>query len=90
MEPGSISIEFKPSVEKDLRRLPQSLLARVMRRLESLRAEPLPPQAAKIVGSEQLYRLRVGDYRVIYEFDRLERRVVVHYVRHRRAAYREL
>jgi mRNA interferase RelE/StbE len=85
---ASYNIAFKPSVEKDLRPLPRSVVARVMERIESLRAEPLPRQAIKLSGAERLYRVRVGDYRIVYEIDTQARQVTIHYVRHRREVYR--
>jgi len=82
------SVRTKPSVEKDLRRLGQTVQARILNRIEELGEEPLPRQAAKLSGSERLYRVRVGDYRIIYEVDSTARVVLVHYVRHRSTAYR--
>ena len=87
---ASYSINFKPSVEKDLRRLSQAVVARVVKRIEGLKSEPFPPQAIKLSGVERLYRIRVGDYRIVYEVDRQARVVIVHYVRHRREVYRAL
>lgn len=86
----SYSINFKPSVEKDLRALPKSVASRVMERIERLRANPLPQQALKLSDAERLYRLRVGDYRIVYEVDTQAKRVTIHYVRHRREVYRSL
>ena len=84
----SYNISFKPSVEKDLRPLSKSVVARVMERIERLKTEPFPRQAIKLSGAERLYRIRVGDYRIVYEVDSRARQVVIHYVRHRREAYR--
>lgn len=85
---ASYSINFKPSVEKDLRHLPKAVLARVMARIESLKSEPIPRQAIKLTDTERLYRIPVGDYRIVYEVDTQARQVAVHYVRHRSEAYR--
>ncbi len=82
------SINFKPSVEKDLRSLSPSLVVRVMEHIESLRSNPFSPQTAKLSGAERMYRLRVGDYRIVYEVDTKSRQVMIHYVRHRREVYR--
>ena len=84
------SLAFKPSVERDIRRLPSSMTTRVMERIEALRSAPFPPSSVKLFGAEKLYRLRVGDYRIIYEVDRSTRVVIIHYARHRRDAYRRL
>jgi len=63
----SYSVNFKPSVQKDLRPLPKALVARVMERIEGLKTDPFPRQAIKLSSTERLYRLRVGDYRIVYE-----------------------
>ena len=86
----SYSIAFKPSVEKDLRPLPKAVVARVFAQIERLKAEPLPRQAVKLAGAERLYRLRVGDYRSVYEVDTDARQVLIHYIRHRSEVYRSL
>jgi mRNA interferase RelE/StbE len=87
---ASYDIIFKPSVEKDLRVLPRPVITRVMQRIEALRNDPFPRQSSKLTGAEQLYRMRVGDYRVIYGVDTEAKRITVQYVRHRREAYRNL
>jgi mRNA interferase RelE/StbE len=83
-------IAFKPSVEKDFRTLPSSLLVRVMKRIEGLADEPFPTGTTKLSGAERLYRLRVSDYRVVYEVDVPSRTITIHYVRHRREVYRAI
>ncbi len=84
------SISFKPSVDKDLRRLPKSLIPRVMEKIEDLKSEPFPPQAVKIPVADRLYRLRVGDYRIVYEVEVKKKIIAIHYVRHRSVVYRDL
>ncbi len=86
---ASYKVVFKPSVEKDLRALPQSVVGRVFKKIEALSDEPFPRQSTKLAGAEYLYRIRVGDYHVIYSVDRDLKQVVVHYVRHRREVYRQ-
>ena len=86
----SYSVDFKPSVQKDLRPLPKALVARVMERIEGLKTDPFPRQAIKLSGTERLYRLRVGDYRIVYEGDTQAKQIMIHYVRHRREVYRAL
>jgi mRNA interferase RelE/StbE len=87
---ASFDVVLKPAVEKDLRSLSKSSLVRVMAALDSLANEPFSRQTVKLEGSEDLYRLRVGDYRIIYEVDRRAKHLIVHYVRHRREVYRKL
>jgi mRNA interferase RelE/StbE len=86
----SYDINFKPSVEKDLRPLSKTLVTRVMERIERLKTDPFPRQAIKLSGTERLYRIRVGDYRIVYEVDTQAKQIMVHYIRHRREVYRAL
>ena len=58
--------------------------------IERLRIDPFPRQALKLAGADRLYRLRVGDYRIIYEVDVDAHLVLIHYIRHRREAYRSI
>ncbi len=84
------TVEFKPSVHKDFRRLPKSVVRRVMKRIEKLKDEPFPHGVEKLEGAERLYRIRVGDYRIIYEVDTQVQQMIILYVRHRRDVYRAL
>jgi len=87
---AAYSVTLKPSVEKDLRALPKAALARVMNRMAELERNPISRQSVKLTGAERLYRIRVGEYRIIYEVDVDARQVVICYVRHRRQVYRDL
>jgi mRNA interferase RelE/StbE len=87
---ASYRIEFVGSAEKDLRRCNPALASNVLRRIEALQDDPTPRQSQKLRGTERTYRLRVGDYRVIYEVEPDIRVIVVYYIRHRREAYRQL
>ena len=73
----SYSVNFKPSVQKDLRPLPEALVARVMEPIEGLKTDPFPRQAIKLSGTERLYRLRVGDYRIVYEVDTQAQQIMI-------------
>jgi mRNA interferase RelE/StbE len=61
-----------------------------MKRIEKLKDEPLPHGAEKLEGAERLYRIRVGDYRIVYEVDTQAKEIMILYVRHRREVYRAL
>jgi mRNA interferase RelE/StbE len=87
---ASFKIVLKPSVEKDLRSLPKSTISRVMRQIEALADDPFPRKAIKLEGGEDLYRIRVGDYRIIYGINRTAQIVIIHYARHRREVYRNV
>jgi len=87
---GSYRIEFKRSAERDIRRIQADLIPRILEKVEALRDDPSPRQSLKLSGTEATYRLRVGDYRVIYSVDTETKTIVVYYIRHRREAYRRL
>jgi mRNA interferase RelE/StbE len=87
---ASFSVILKPSVDKDLRALPKPMVTRLLEHIEKLKTDPLPRQSLKLSGAENLYRVRVGDYRIVYEVDSKSRQVTIYYVRHRRDVYRNL
>jgi mRNA interferase RelE/StbE len=86
---GSYKVVFRPSVEKDLAALPKATARRALARIEKLAENPFA-SAIKLSGAEKLYRVRVGDYRIVYEIDAASKLIVIHYVRHRRDVYRSL
>ena len=83
-------IEFKQSAERDIRKITPTLIPNILRRIEALADNPFPRQSLKLSGVEVTYRLRVGDYRVIYEVNPEAKTIIIHYVRHRREVYRKL
>jgi mRNA interferase RelE/StbE len=87
---ASYNVILKPSVEKDLRPLSPSVLKRVLKCIEALADDPFPHGSLKLAGAEQLYRIRVGEYRIVYTVAGGSRQVIVYYVRHRRDVYRSL
>ena len=76
------------AVEKDLARLSSEVHDRVIAAIQALAINPRPPGCRKLVGSKHDWRIRVGDYRVIYEIADEIRVVRVNRARHRREAYR--
>jgi mRNA interferase RelE/StbE len=85
---ASFKVTFKPSVEKDLRKLPKAVVSRLIERAESLAENPFPSASEKLTSTERLYRLRVGDYRIVYEVNSEAGRITIYYIRHRREVYR--
>ena len=79
-------IEFKRSVWKDLDELPKADRRRILRRIEELADDPRPPQCQKLTGMER-YRVRQGDYRILYSIEDDRLIVVVVKVGHRREVY---
>ena len=82
------SIQWRNSTRKDVRGLPRQEVARLIDAVGQLAADPLPHGSQKLSGSERTYRIRVGDYRVIYEVLTESRIVEIQRVRHRKDVYR--
>jgi mRNA interferase RelE/StbE len=82
-------IEWKPSALHELKRLDRQMIGRIIKGVESLSTNPFPPGIKKLHGSEHTYRLRIGDYRVIYEVFTSHLVVEVVRVRHRKDVYRK-
>lgn len=85
---ASFRIEWRKSTRKDLRKLPPAEVARILEKVELLADEPFPHGVEKLAGSEHAYRIRVGDYRVIYEVLAGSKLIEVQRVRHRKDVYR--
>jgi mRNA interferase RelE/StbE len=81
-------IVFARSARKELEDLDDRLAIRVLNRIEKLSDEPRPDSVRKLRGSTNLWRLRIGDYRVLYAVDDDRRLVDIVAVRHRSDAYR--
>ena len=81
-------IAWKKSTRKDLRRLPPGVVDRVMAAVEALAQNPFPHGVEKLSGSEHAYRIRLGDYRVVYEVVTESKLVEIQRVRNRKDVYR--
>lgn len=76
-----------PKAEKELASLPKDRFLLVDAHIMALRKIPRPPGCIKLKGREG-WRIRAGEYRVIYEIKDAERTVVIHHVAHRKEVYR--
>jgi mRNA interferase RelE/StbE len=74
--------------EKDLKDLPRDLVNIIIKRILSLKENPWPTGVRKIVGSKNDWRIRVRDYRIIYEIDDKSKVIKVFRVKHRKEVYR--
>lgn len=83
------SLSIKPSAAKELQAISdKATLTRLIDKIKSLATQPRPPGSEKLAGRTNLYRVRQGNYRVIYSVDDQERVVDVIKVDHRRDVYR--
>lgn len=83
-------LQFKTSAWKSLRKIPAETRARLVAAIWSLSEEPRPLGARKLTGQVDLYRLRIGDYRVVYDIQDQALVVLIIKVGHRREVYRRL
>jgi len=83
----SYAVELKPSARKELESLPDTVLSRVIRKIESFALDPRPAGCKKLKGYKDLWRVRVGDWRVVYIVNDAARLVSVTRVAHRSKVY---
>jgi mRNA interferase RelE/StbE len=81
-------LKIKRTAEKDMRVLPRQIFLRINQSILELRVEPRPVGVRKLAGALAGWRIRVGDYRIIYSIDDSAETVVIVRVRHRREVYR--
>ena len=81
-------IEFTTRARREIRNLPSHVQTRLRTKIDALAEEPRPSGVRKIRGADDLYRIRVGDYRVVYQVKDDVLVVLIIRVRHRRDVYR--
>ncbi len=81
-------VRFKPSAADAIRGLPKTQQRRVIAKAEALAETPRPPGCQKLLGSDDLYRVRVGDYRIVYAVRDRDLIILVVRVGHRSDVYR--
>jgi len=81
------ALGIKPSARKELENLSDSLIARLVPKIDSLAADPRPSGCRKLHGYQDVWRIRVGDYRVVYIIDDDRKIVSITRVAHRREVY---
>ena len=86
----SYTLQYRASVKRDMRRLDAATARRVDAAILALADLARPPGCVKLSGTSGLWRIRVGDYRVVYEIRDKELIVLVVSVAHRREVYRGL
>jgi mRNA interferase RelE/StbE len=84
----SYRIEWRPTAAKALERLPRDVARRVYARVSALADDPRPSGCEKLAGGQNEYRVRVGDYRIVYAVEDRPVLVLVLVIGHRREVYR--
>ncbi|MCB2203326.1 type II toxin-antitoxin system mRNA interferase toxin, RelE/StbE family [bacterium] len=80
---ANYELRFRKSVLKDLRSIPSKDVSMLLRAIERLSTDPRPPQSQKLTAREQ-YRLRNGQYRILYEIEDARVVIVVVRIAHRK------
>lgn len=83
------SLVVGPGAERDIRKLDARTQSRIFVALNKLSVNPRPPGVEKLSQRHNFWRMRSGDYRIIYTIEERLRRVLILVVRHRRDAYRD-
>jgi mRNA interferase RelE/StbE len=88
---ASYNVKIKNSAQKEIRKLPsKELRDKVISIINDLYINPIPDEAKKIKGSNNIYRIRQGTYRIVYQLYKNELLIMVIRVRHRKDAYKDL
>lgn len=83
-----MNIAFHPDVYKQLQQLPRQVFSAALTAIIALSHNPRPAGVKKLTGSRSDWRIRIGEYRIIYEIDDTAKTVTVLQVQHRRDVYR--
>ena len=89
-EPRRYTVALAPRAVKELAAIDAVQRRRIARRIDALQENPRPPGAIRLAGHDDLWRLRVGDYRIIYAIDGGALVILVIRVGHQREIYRKL
>ncbi len=79
---------LKPAADRDLDKLPRDVARRIAEQLRALATDPRPPGTVKMQGTRNEYRVRVGDYRIVFEVNDREQTVRVGRIANRREVYK--
>ena len=85
---AAYEVFLSSSVRHDVSTIERIHLARIMTEVRSLADNPFPPGCKKLKGSKASYRIRAGDYRILYEVDTEGKVVTIYRIRHRGDVYR--
>jgi len=86
----SYKIEIHRSAFKKLQSIPTKEVKKIYMQINHLMTEPIPKQSVKIKGEQNIYRLRIGNYRIVYEVKKLCLSVLVLIIDHRKNVYKQL
>jgi len=82
------NVFLERNAEKDFVRLPKEIQGKIILIISDLKNNPRPVNVKKLLKQESYYRIRVGDYRIVYEVNDKGKTVNIFRIRHRKEAYR--
>ena len=85
---ASYQIEIKSSASRELEKLPQQIIPRIVEAIKELAENPYSQGVKKLTGFDRTYRIRVGDYRILYNIYQDKLIIEIIRIRHRKDAYR--
>ena len=84
------TVVFARSARKELESLDRTIALRILKKIEDLSVNPRPAGCKKLAGQNSLWRIRIGDYRVVYTIEDARRLIDIGIVRHRSKVYENL
>lgn len=84
----SYSVLLAPPAERQLRSFPSVIQKRLVKRIKALQNDPRPPGVKKLAGKDDLYRIREGDYRIIYMIRNTDLVILILKIGDRKEVYR--
>lgn len=81
-------LSLSRSAQKQLMALPDNIVEKISAKIDLLESHPFPAGCKKLTGSDDTWRIRIGDYRVIYSVNQKDKSIDVSAVRHRKDAHR--
>ena len=82
------TVDFRPAARRQFLRLTPEVQSRLRPRIDALAEDPRPPGCKKLQGQENLWRIRIGDYRVVYRIQETRLIILVLIIGHRKDVYR--
>jgi mRNA interferase RelE/StbE len=85
----SYIIRFKKSAEREIEKLPASVVKRIVPAIDDLAFNPRPNGSKKLKSKEEIWRIRIGDYRVLYSIEDVIKIIEVRNIGHRKDIYKK-
>ena len=86
---ASYTIKWKASAKKELKKIDKKEIPKILKAVESLAIDPHPANHKKLLGTDHIYRIRIGNYRVVYFLEDNELIIEIVRVKHRKDVYKK-